>query len=87
MNVFVKFEADDFFYQTEFSVHEDYVQEVGTPLKYDPKTGKGYQIGRNGQRIALTSYAAFGDDINRAHEAAAHWCEKAQRAYDMVYGD
>jgi hypothetical protein len=84
--VTVEFEEDGFFYNTEFSVHPDCVQEIGTPFKYDPATKKGYQTGRNGQRIALTSYAAFGSDLNRAHEAATHWCQKAQRAYDMVYG-
>jgi len=83
--VTVEFEEDGFFYSTEFSVHPDYVQEIGTPLKYDPATKKGYQTGRNGQKIALTSYAAFGSD-SHDHEAAEHWCQKAQRAYDMVYG-
>lgn len=73
-------------YAIEFSVHPDYVREIGTPLNYDPATKKGYQTGRNGQRIALTSYAAFGSDLNRAREAAEHWCQKAQKAYDMVYG-
>jgi len=77
----------EYHYATEFSVHEGYVQEIGTSLKYDPATKKGYQTGRNDQRIALTSYAAFGSDIHHAHEAAEHWCEKAQRAWDMVYGD
>lgn len=77
----------DYHYATEFSVHEGYVQEIGTPLKYDPKSKNGYQTCRSGMRIALTSYAAFGSDINQARKAAEHWCEKAQRAWDMVYGD
>lgn len=84
--VTVESEEDGFSYSTEFSVHHDYVQEIYTPFKYDPATKKGYQTGRNGQRIALTSYAAFGSDLNRAHEVAEHWCQNAQKAYDMVYG-
>ena len=71
-------------YATEFSVHPDYVQEVGTALRYDPATKKGYQIGRRGQRIALTSYGSFGSDSHR-REAAEFWCVKAQMAWDMAH--
>ena len=83
--VTVEFEEDGFYYCTMFSVHENYVQEIGTPLKYDPKNGSGYQTGRNGQRIALTSYAAFGSDLNQACKAAEFWCQKAQMAWDMAH--
>ena len=82
--VTVEFEEDGFFYSTEFSVHEGYVQEVGTPFKYDPKGGRGYQTGRDGQRIALTSYASFGSDPHR-HDAAEFWCRKARMAWDMAH--
>jgi hypothetical protein len=65
---------------TEFAVTDHDVQECGTPLHYDPATGKGYQL-VYGQRVALTSYAAFGSDLNRARKAADHWTSKAKRAW------
>lgn len=68
---------------TDFCVYEDHVSEYGTNLRYDPATGEGYQVA-NGRRVALTSYEAFGSDLNRASELAKRWCEKAQNAWDTV---
>lgn len=56
------------------------VMEWGTNLHYD---GKGYQP-VDGGRVALTSYAAFGDDVNVAREIAGRWCAKAQRALEAL---
>lgn len=47
---------------TDFAVNvkDGYVREWGTGRFYDPATDVGYQLDSDGQRIALTSYEAFG---------------------------
>lgn len=57
------------------------VMEWGTNLHYD---GKGYQLDDDDKRVALTSYAAFGDDVYIAREIAERWCAKAQRALEAL---
>ena len=69
---------------TDFAVHEGYVREWGTNLYYDPATDRGYQVGNDGQHVALTSYEAFGCDIYRARELADRWISKARRAWMEV---
>ena len=66
---------------TEFSVHEDYATEVGTVLRYDPKTGTGY-IPSDGQRLSMCSYGMFGDDLYRARLLADRWLDKARTAWE-----
>lgn len=56
------------------------VMEWGTNLHYD---GRGYQP-VDGRRVALTSYAAFGDDVHIAREIASRWCAKAQKALEVL---
>ncbi len=72
-------------YETDFAVRDGCVQECGTALRYDPVSGKGYQMS-DGRRVALTSYAAFGEDMFRARMAADRWCEKARAAWNAANG-
>ena len=65
---------------------EGYVQEVGTPIKYDPSRYHGYMEQR-GRHISMLSYGMFGDDLHQASEAARVWCDKARRAWDAVCGE
>lgn len=71
---------------TDFAVNieDGYAREWGVNLFYDPATDRGYQLDNDGRRIGLTSYAAFGDDIYQAREAAAYWLDKARRAWQQV---
>ena len=71
--------------RTDFCVHNGFVREWGTNLYYDPFADKGYQLGSDGRRIAITSFAAFGSDIHQAREAARAWCERARRAWHEAH--
>lgn len=66
---------------TDFAITDNAVHECGTLLYYDPVSDKGYQLVDDGRRVAITSYAAFGDDMHSAREAAQHWMGKARRAW------
>ena len=66
---------------TVFAVTDNAVHEYGTLLYYDPINDKGYQLDGDGKRVAITSYAAFGDDMYAARQAAQHWMGKARKAW------
>lgn len=70
--------------QKTFEVEGTDVQEVGTPFHYDAANGKGYQE-VDGRHVALTSYAAFGNDIASARDAADFWCYMACKAYEKSH--
>lgn len=69
---------------TTFIVDDGIVCEFGTARKYDPKTGRGYQMTGHEEPVSLLAYEGFGSDLVRAREYADAWCALAQRAYDKA---
>ena len=72
----------------KFMLRDDgIVTEWGTGSYYDPTTGRGFRTDDDGRRIALTSYASFGDDMFVAAKLAKRWIEKAKTAYEQMKQD
>lgn len=70
---------------------EEAVTEPMTGLYWNPQNPRGYQAqwnrGVEPERIALTSYGAFGSNYPGNVAAAERWCDRARAYWEQEHAD